>query len=66
MASTTNALLTVTVPAVIPANVFISEVIAVTPDNLLISVPVAVIEVAPKVKDAVVNPVKEPTEVIFG
>ncbi len=66
LASTTNALLAATVPAITPANVFISEAIVVTPDNLLISVPVAVITVDPKVKDAVVNPVKEPTEVRFG
>ena len=53
LASTTNTLLADTIPVVIPANLLMSE-------------PTAVIAVDPNINPAVVNPVKEPNDVIFG
>ena len=77
--STTNALLALTVPAVTPAPVFNSAVVAVNPDNLFISFALAVTkapancnpDVLPSC-DAIftfpldVSPVKVPTEVTLA
>ena len=66
VAVTPSNILISDVDAVTPDNLFNSFFVAVTPANILISAPVAVIEVAPKVKEEVVNSVNEPTDVIFG